>query len=48
MGSLTFWKRMAIWAAEALRVQGIEKILVAFLFAQKIGNRKSHHVGLLK
>ena len=48
MGSLTVGKRMAVWAGKPLRMQSIEKIPVALLFAQKVGNGKSHHGDFLK
>ena len=48
MGRLFVGKRMAIRAAESLRMQSIEKIPVALLFVEKIGNGKSHHGSLLK
>jgi len=40
MGSLVLGKQMAIWAVKSLRVQGFEKILVAFLLIEKISRRE--------
>jgi hypothetical protein len=48
MGRLFVGKRMAIWAGKPLRMQSIEKIPVALLFVEKIGNGKSHRISLHK
>lgn len=42
---LALWQGVSLRAAEALRVEGVEQVLVAFLFAQKIGDRKTHGHG---
>jgi beta-lactamase class A len=46
--SLAVGKLVPIRAAQALWMQSIEKILVALLFAEKISNGESHHIGCLK
>ena len=50
MRSLVVGKLVPIRAAQALRLQSIEKILVAFprQLSGKIGDRKPHHVGRLR
>ena len=48
MGRLFVGKGMAIRAGKPLRMQSIEKIPIALLFVEKIGNRKPHHGRLLR